>query len=173
MSRVSGRTLAEAWPSLDETWKHQYVEFVTNVCVSLHLLESDTIGGVDGKGVEQQHLFGYDEEKQTDPPILQQKCERLGMNCSKFFFCHLDLGPVNLIVEDVPISGRVEWLRTKAIISVGLDIPEEFAGSDDLSWWRSQLQDSLGEQGFSHCTDEWVSMKKQSLPEEEREAFGT
>ncbi|KAJ5702807.1 hypothetical protein N7488_010355 [Penicillium malachiteum] len=144
MSRVPGRTLAEAWPSLDETWKHRYVEFVTKVCVSLQLLERDKIGGVDGNGIEQQHLFGYNEEKQTDPPILQQKCERLGMDCSKFFFCHLDLGPVNLIVEDVPTSGRVgfidwesagffprEWLRTKAIISAGLDTPEEFAGSDD------------------------------------------
>ncbi|KAJ5728693.1 uncharacterized protein N7483_003201 [Penicillium malachiteum] len=159
MSRVPGRTLAEAWPSLDETWKHRYVESVISVCVSLQLLERDKIGGVDGNGVEQQDLFGYGEEKHPDPQSLQQRCELLGMDCSKYVFCRLDLGPVSLIVEDVPTSGRVgfidwesagffprEWLRTKAIVSVGLDIPEELSGSDDPSWWR--LQRALGEQGI-------------------------
>ncbi|KAJ6013924.1 hypothetical protein N7540_008515 [Penicillium herquei] len=160
-TRVPGRTLAEAWPSLDKTWKHLYVESVAGICESLQLIEGEKLGDVDGNGSTQNYLFGCNEEKTSDSQVQLEKCRALGMDCSKFIFCHLDLGPVNIMVEEVPESGRIGiidwenagffprvWLRTNVNASVGLNIPEEFAGSDDRTWWRYQLQTSLEKEDF-------------------------
>ncbi|KAJ5545522.1 hypothetical protein N7461_007826 [Penicillium sp. DV-2018c] len=51
LSRVPGRTLANAWPTLDERWKHHYVNAVVKICETLERWKGDRIGGVDGKKV--------------------------------------------------------------------------------------------------------------------------
>ncbi|KAJ5457806.1 hypothetical protein N7475_009194 [Penicillium sp. IBT 31633x] len=51
-SRVPGRTLGEAWPSLEKEWKHRYVNAIVKVCETLASWKSDTLRGVDGTAPE-------------------------------------------------------------------------------------------------------------------------
>lgn len=60
MTRVPGRTLAVAWPTLDDAWKHHYVEEVVNICETLVGWESPMFGGVDGKNLTDHHLIDRD-----------------------------------------------------------------------------------------------------------------
>lgn len=107
VSRVPGRTLADAWPTLNENWRHRYVNAVVGICESLQLLEGDKLGGVDGKNIPEKYLIEDGAVEDYCPQNLQRGCESMGMDCSKLVFYHADLGPGNIIVEDVPESGTV------------------------------------------------------------------
>ena len=114
ITRVPGRTLAVAWPTLDEAWKYHYVEEVVKICETLTGWERPTFGGVDGKHMPEHYLAKRPEDYITNPydrdfrpQELTENCQMLGMDCSTFVLYHADLGPVNIIVEDVPRSGTV------------------------------------------------------------------
>lgn len=49
---MPGRTLGEAWPSLEKEWKHRYVNAIVKVCETLASWKSDTLRGVDGTAPE-------------------------------------------------------------------------------------------------------------------------
>ncbi|CAG8091182.1 unnamed protein product [Penicillium salamii] len=165
LSRVPGRTLANAWPTLDEKWKHHYVNAVVKTCETLECWKGDTIGGVDGKNIPEQYLIKYGADYNYDAENLRQACESMGMDCSEFVFYHADLGPGNIIVEDIPDIGSIgiidwetagyfprAWIRTKFRISSGLDLPSSV---EDEHWWRWEVQESLGVRGFEDFSKEW------------------
>ncbi|KAJ6179352.1 hypothetical protein N7519_009813 [Penicillium mononematosum] len=167
MGRVPGRTLAEAWPTLEEKWKFHYVDAVVKICQTLEGWKGNMLGGVDGNHIPEQYLIKNGGEHNFHPESLRQTCESIGMDCSEFVFCHPDLGPGNIIVEDVPRVGSVGiidweiagyyprgWIRTKFRICSGLDIPNPMK---EQHWWRREVQKSLGEHGFEDYSEKWGS----------------
>jgi hypothetical protein len=168
LSRVQGRTLGDAWPTLDEQWRHHYMNTIVDVCKFLGRRERDMLCGVDGKNALEPLLVKYGAEEDYSPGNLQKGCESMGMDCSKFVFYHADLGPGNIIVEDVPKTGSVGiidwelagyfprgWIRTKFRISRGLNLPD--SATDNPTEWRAGVQELLGDHGFEHYTSQWVS----------------
>ncbi|KAL2812129.1 hypothetical protein BDW59DRAFT_155374 [Aspergillus cavernicola] len=168
LSRVLSRTLAKAWPNLDEKWKHHYVSAVASICKSLEAWKSDTLGGVDGKNVPEQYLIKDGAVENYDPQNLLKGCKLMGMDCSEFAFYHADLGPGNIVVEDIPKNGTIGiidwevagffpkgWIRTKFRISSGLNLPDSV--TDNQHWWRWEVQKSLEELGFQDYSSEWMS----------------
>ncbi|KAJ5543198.1 hypothetical protein N7535_005627 [Penicillium sp. DV-2018c] len=152
LSRVPGRTLADAWPTLDGKWRDHYMNAVVRICEFLASREGDTLCGVDGKNVLEPWLIKYGLEKDYSPYNLQQGCEALG----------------NIIVEDIPTVGSVGiidwevagffprgWVRTKFRISGGLNLPD--SATDIPQEWRSGVQKLLGAQGFEDYTSQFVS----------------
>lgn len=134
------------------------------ICLILASWQADKLGGVDGRNVPELYLVSsedfdkYGLDSDCDSQKVHQVCDRLGMDCSKFVLCHADLGPGNIIVENVPEAGTVgiidwevagffpkEWIRTKFRISGGLNLPD--SATDPLEW-RHEVQKSLGEHGF-------------------------
>jgi hypothetical protein len=107
LSRVRGRTLADAWPTLNEAWRNHYTNAIVSACRFLESPESDKICGVDGKNLFDPFFIKHGAKEDYSPPNLQQGCKLMGMDCSKFVFYHADLAPGNIIVEDVPESGVV------------------------------------------------------------------
>lgn len=167
LSRVPGRILANAWPTLDEKWKRHYVNAVVKVCETLESWKGDRIAGVDGRSIPEQYLVKYGADYNYDTENLRQACESMGMDCSEFVFYHADLGPGNIIVEDIPETGSVGiidweiagyfprgWIRTKFLISSGLDLPSSV---EDKHWWRWEVQEALGRRGFEDFSNEWES----------------
>lgn len=168
LSRVRGRTLADAWSTLDGKWRDHYMNAVVRICKFLASREGDKLCGVDGRNVLEPWLIKYGVEKKYSPHNLQQGCEAMGMDCSKFVFYHADLGPGNIIVEDIPTVGSVGiidwevagffprgWVRTKFRISSGLNLPD--SATDIPQEWRSGVQKLLGDQGFEDYTSQFVS----------------
>lgn len=157
---MPGRTLANAWPTLDEKWKRHYVNAVVRVCETLESWKGDRIGGVDGKGIPEQYLVKCGADYNYDAENLLKACESMCMDCFDFVFYHADLGPGNIIVEDIPETGSVGiidweiagyfprgWIRTKFLISSGLDLPSSV---EDEHWWRWEVQEALGRRGFEN-----------------------
>ena len=125
------------------------------------------IGGVDGKSIPNQYLIKYGAQHDYNPEKFRQSCQSKGMDCSEFVFYHADLGPGNIIVENVPKTGSVgiidwetagyfprAWIRTMFRISSGLDLP---ISGNEAHWWRWEVQKSLGEHGFEDCSETWES----------------
>ena len=90
------------------------------------------------------------------------------MDCSDLVFCHADLGPTNIIVEDEPQTGKIgvidfeiagylprDWVRTKFRISSGMNLTP--LASDDQTWLRSKVQKLLGEEGFKDFSKAYMS----------------
>lgn len=168
LSRVQGRTLREAWPTLDAAWRHHYMNAIADACKFLGRLECDMLCGVDGKNALEPLLIKNGAEQDYSPANLQQGCESMGMDCSKFVFYHNDLAPENIIVEDIPKTGSVGiidweisgyfprgWIRTKFRICRGLNLPD--TATDNPLEWRAGVQELLGEHGFEHYTPQWAS----------------
>jgi hypothetical protein len=168
LSRVRGRTLANAWPTLDEKWRDHYMNAVVSICKFLESRENDMLSGVDGKNVLEPFLIKYGAKEDYSPHNLLQGCELMGMDCSKFVFYHADLGPGNIMVEDTPETGTVGiidwevagffprgWIRTKFRISSGLNLPDSV--TDNPIEWRSGVQKLLGMHGFEDYSTEFES----------------
>ncbi|KAL2840372.1 hypothetical protein BJX68DRAFT_246745 [Aspergillus pseudodeflectus] len=167
LSRVTGRTLADAWPTLDKKWRCHYVNTLVDICESLAAYKGSMIGGVDGQHIPESYLIANGTVENFNPQNLLEACRTMGMDCSEFVFYHADLGPGNIIVEETPTTGMVGiidwelagffprgWIRTKFRISRGLNLPESV---EDPHWWRSEAQKLLGERGFEDFTQEWVN----------------
>ncbi|KAJ5135372.1 uncharacterized protein N7515_004650 [Penicillium bovifimosum] len=168
LSRVRGRTLANAWPTLNKEWRDHYMDAVVSVCKFLGSLESDMLSGVDGKNVLEPFLIKYGAKEDYSSHNLLQGCESMNMDCSKFVFYHADLGPGNIMVEETPETGVVGiidwevagffpkgWIRTKFRISSGLDLPDSV--TDNPTEWRSGVQNLLGVHGFEDYSTEFVT----------------
>lgn len=168
LERVPGWTLADAWPSLDESWRQHYVNAVVNICKNLADWEGHVFGGVDGKNIPEQYLVKNKDVKDYGAENLQKGCQAMSMSCSSFVFYHSDLGPGNIIVETDPKQGTVGiidweaagyfprgWVRTKFRISSGMDLPTSV--TDEPTWWRSEVQKLLGVNGFEDYSEAWTS----------------
>ncbi|KAF9733830.1 hypothetical protein PMIN06_010471 [Paraphaeosphaeria minitans] len=164
LERLPGRTLADAWPSLTMEWRRFYVAAVVRICKEMAEWEGKLLSGVDGQDIPEYYLQPKGVDNFTS---LQDICSIIGMDCSKFYFYHADLGPGNIIVEYEPESGTIGiidleiagyfprgWIRTKFRISSGMDLPASSKEEDPL-WWRRHVQMALGADGFEDFTEEW------------------
>ncbi|AEO60408.1 hypothetical protein MYCTH_2120439 [Thermothelomyces thermophilus ATCC 42464] len=164
-SRIPGKTLAEAWPSMDESTKEYYVSRIAGICTELAAWTGDGIHGVDGRNLSDLYLTPLHGIEDMSPQNLLRNCANFGMDCSQFVFYHCDLGPGNIIIDpgersfgvvDWEMAGFVprEWIRTKVRVSSGLDLH----GDDDESRqdWRRRLQGRLGQDGFPEIADRWM-----------------
>jgi hypothetical protein len=165
LSGLTGQTIEEAWPNIDEAVKQHYVSRVANICKELALWQADSISGVDGQHLSDLYLTQLGLPKDCSPRNLLNNCKVLGMDCSAFIFYHCDLGPSNIIVNqgsvgiiDWETAGFVpkEWVRTKCRISSGMDLP----GSDQESRgdWRKRVQKRLKKEGFQEIAHQWMAL---------------
>ncbi|KAF2757255.1 hypothetical protein EJ05DRAFT_60594 [Pseudovirgaria hyperparasitica] len=165
LSRVPGRTLADAWPTLNEAWRQYYVTAVTEICKEMQEWTADRLSGVDGRNIPEQYLVKSRTAKDYSPGSLEKGCRAMAMDCSSFVFYHADLGPGNIIVENDPNSGTVGivdwetagyfprgWIRTKFRICSGMDLS---SSTDNPVRWRSEVQRSLGANGFEDYSSAW------------------
>ncbi|KZF24034.1 hypothetical protein L228DRAFT_281148 [Xylona heveae TC161] len=173
--RLPGRTLAEAWPTLDSYWRQKYVDAIAGICNYLATLKHDRLVGVDGKRLPEYFLANGEQPEDFDPEKLSKTCQGMGMNCSEFVFYHADLGPTNIIVETKPQHGTIGiidwenagffpkgWVRTKFRLCMGMDLSGDV---EDPSEWRSMVQQSLGKIGFEDYAIawfEWLKIRMQS-----------
>lgn len=167
LSKLSGKTLTEAWPNLDEIARQHCVSQVVKICKELATWVGDTISGVDGEQLSDRFL-GSRPGLPVDcsPQTLRGNSEAVGMDCSAYLFYHCDLGPGNIIVRDLgdPLgiidwetAGFVpkEWIRTKFCVSSGLDLPGD--DQDSRVDWRRRVQRELGKEGFVEMAEEWMA----------------
>ncbi|KAI1198913.1 hypothetical protein F5X97DRAFT_298108 [Nemania serpens] len=168
MRRLPGRTLDRAWPTLDESWKRYYVHAVVGICQEMAEWKGDQVGGVDKQCVPEHFLVTPPGSKMFG--LVPAGCEAIGMDCSSVVFCHADLGPTNIIVEDEPKSGKLGiidfeisgyfprgWIRTKFRISGGMDLSA--SASTCPTWWRSEMQKALGDRGFEDYSQAWMEWR--------------
>lgn len=171
LSRLTGQTLIEAWPNLDEAMKQHYVSRVVNICKELAVWQADCISGVDGKHLSDRFLTRKGLRKDFSPRNLLINCKDLGMDCSAFIFYHCDLGPGNIIVN--PTEGSIgiidwetagfvpkEWIRSKFRISSGMDLPG--CDQDSRVDWRRRVQRKLEKEGFPDIVEQWMTWWKKS-----------
>jgi hypothetical protein len=104
LMRVSGRTLADAWPTLNEDWRQNYVKAVVNICKNLAEWTADKLSGVDGRDIPEQYLVKNRTAKDYSPGKFEKGCKAMAMDCSSFVFYRADLSPGNIIVENDPIQ---------------------------------------------------------------------
>ncbi|KAF7871875.1 hypothetical protein EAF04_003982 [Stromatinia cepivora] len=166
LSRLTGKTLTEAWPNIDEAMKQHYVSRVAGICKELAVWQGDGISGVDGQHLSDRFLTRLQLPNDCSPENLLNNCKEVEMDCSTFVFYHCDLGPGNIIVDavegsigiiDWETAGFVpkEWIRTKFCISSGLDLP----GDDQESRvdWRRRVQRQLEKEGFPEIAERWMA----------------
>jgi len=164
LSRLTGQTLIEAWPNMDEAMKQHYVSRVANICKELAVWQADGISGVDGQHLSDRFLTRLGLPKDCSPRNLLNNCKDLGMDCSTFVFYHCDLGPGNIIVTEGSIgiidwetAGFVpkEWIRTKFCVSSGMDLPG--GDQDSRVDWRRRVQRQLEKKGFPEIGERWMT----------------
>ncbi|TPX14898.1 uncharacterized protein E0L32_005007 [Thyridium curvatum] len=99
VSRVPGRSVADAWRGLSEHEKEHCVVCVGEICEELSAWGSDAMTGVDGAQLPESFLDMFHNPHDFRPETLQENCSQLGMGCDTFVFCHCDLGPYNIMVD--------------------------------------------------------------------------
>lgn len=168
LQRLPGQTLDAAWPKLNAYWRSRYANTVVAICQEMARWEGESFGGVDGGGIPERHLIKNRANEDFSSKNLLTGCLELGMDCSKFVFAHLELGPANLIVEEEPKEGTIgvidfevagyvprEWIRTKFRVSSALDLSA--SRTTDPHSWRKKVQECLGQVGFPDVTNSWCS----------------
>ncbi|MCJ1395219.1 hypothetical protein MMC18_008102 [Xylographa bjoerkii] len=166
LSRLTGQTLIEAWPNMDEAMKQHYVLRVVDICKEMAVWQADSISGVDGQYLSDRFLTRFGLPEDCSPRNLLDNCKDLGMDCSTFLFYHCDLGPGNIIVNsaegsigiiDWETAGFVpkEWIRTKFCISSGMDLPD--GDQESRVDWRKRVQRQLEKEGFPEIAEQWMT----------------
>ncbi|PGH13840.1 hypothetical protein AJ79_03408 [Helicocarpus griseus UAMH5409] len=171
--RVSGRTLMDAWVSLSAEWRRYYIGAIVQVCKEAAAWKGDALAGVDGQCIPERYLTKIGGVKDFSPESLQRICRGLGMDCANYVFYHADLGPGNIIVEDVPKLGTIGiidwevagffpwgWIRTKFRLCSGMDFEPEVTDhpdvADETCCWRREVQRLLGAHGLEDFSGEWM-----------------
>jgi hypothetical protein len=165
LTRLPGRNLNDAWPSLSEDWRQYYARAVAKICISMADWKGNTIGGVDSQGIPEGYLIptGPPRWEDYDAAKLQEVCKTIGTDYLNPVFQHADLGPGNIIVDgehvgviDWEIAGYFpkEWIRTKFHISWGINLPS--SATDHTTRWREEVIKELkNNSGFEQCIDRW------------------
>ncbi|KAK3333073.1 hypothetical protein B0T19DRAFT_417073 [Cercophora scortea] len=171
VSRVSGRTLQDAWPSMNEPTRQHYVSLVAQICDTMATWKGNLIAGVDGRHLpERRWTSDCDVPYNFEPPYLVELLKSMGMDTSASpVFYHTDLGPGNILVEpekrsiaiiDWETAGYVtrEWVRTKFLLSSGMDFATEDWSPDPS--WRFADAARLGEMGYADACEGWRAVFK-------------
>lgn len=172
LTRVPGRTLDVAWPSLSQKDKDMYVDVVAEKISEMARWKGTRIGGIRaGEGVMENLLMPRDGD--GDYSKVADTCRALGMDWERTVFYHCDLNPTNIMVEmkpskkigiiDFEAAGFVpcEWVRTRfaasKLMSWGMD-------TEDGRKWQKHVHRRLGELGFTHC-NAWKAWSEQNHDE--------
>jgi len=168
LSKVPGRTLTEAWPTMDDERREHCVKAVANICNNLAECHGRRIGGIDGNQLHDPFLVKRKAEKDFSHENLLRSCKELNMHGTTFHFFHCDLGPGNLLIDDNGSLGVIdwemagyvpkEWIRTRFRISSGMDLPVESPG--EKVDWRRRMQIQLGNEGYHDVANIWESWWK-------------
>lgn len=169
ISRVPGKTLKLAWTSMSEPDREACIDRVADIIEELTAHTSDTISGVEGSHLSETYLACSDTNFSPEHHLLA--CQVCKMDDSEFLFYHCDLGPQNIMYDDLSnkisiidwdTAGYVprQWFRTKACVSAGLDFSDGYEG--DSTEWRARLQRKLGERGFEERAEEWMAWRQTS-----------
>ncbi|GAM88508.1 hypothetical protein ANO11243_065410 [Dothideomycetidae sp. 11243] len=183
VTRVPGKTLDVVWPSYNDDEKHRCVARVTDIIEELARWRSDSIVGIDGAQFAEPWLdmqLKHRAVHNYSPEAMQEVCEKLGMDCSTFVFCHCDLGPYNIIIDGSPekvgiidweMAGYapLAWIRTKFGVSWALEFdwrpdedPTQPSTRRRQKEWRILMAQHLGEMGFPEVMDTWELRLKES-----------
>lgn len=164
LSKLSGQTLSDIWPTMTASTKDTVVDRIAAICESLSAWTGNAISGVDGHHLSDSFLVKRSSNDLGSHALLQN-CQGQGMDCSSLVFYHCDLGPGNIIVGpqnsigiiDWETAGFVprEWIRTKFRISSGMDLPLE--GATERTEWRRRVSQRLQEMGFQDVAGGWAS----------------
>ncbi len=163
LSRLPDQTLAEAWPTMDETLRLYYVGCVAGICKSIAKWKGDSISSVDGRELADAYLARNGSPNSFAPQKLLEHCTRMGMNTSsKPVLYHGDLGPTNILVDPLRVPLQLSTGRRRDMsrgsgrgqkfhLSSGMDFPntEESWKSD----WRRLVARKLGELGSEEVVD--------------------
>lgn len=68
-SRLAGQTLSEAWPTIGEAVKQQYVSRIIDICKELAMWQADSISGVDNQYLSDRYLTRLNLPKDCSPGI--------------------------------------------------------------------------------------------------------
>ena len=163
MKRLPGRTLDEAWLTLDEKWRNHYISSIVDAYIEMAIWKGLKIGGVDGQLASELYLT----DRENNCNVIPQTCEKLGMDCSDLVFNHPDLGPTNIIVEEKPISGKIGlidfegagffprgWIRTKFRVGTGLNLTT--TSDERAPEWRRLVQKALEAKGFEEHAQAFI-----------------
>ncbi|KAJ0158028.1 hypothetical protein CTA2_12464 [Colletotrichum tanaceti] len=181
-SRLPGRTLEEAWPTMTESEREPCADRIVTICKEPISRggKRDAICGVDGAHIGEtwmapprQHVLDYSPQAQL------AYCSELGMDHSDLVFQQNDMAPQNIIVDvsrtgeeaigiiDWEMAGFVpmDWIRTKFRVCFAWDF--DFAGNDveksrDM---RERVQQKLGQEGFCDVREAYLARWKASGPE--------
>ncbi len=168
LSRPRGKTLGEAWPSLDEAAKEHCVSRVVEICKEVSVWRAECISGVDGRDLLDLDLARRKRVAQCNPVTLESNCKAMRMDCSAFVFYHCDLAPCNLMllaggtlaIIDWETAGFVprDWIRTKFRVSSGLNMPG--FDHDSRVDWRRRVEGAMRKEGFRDLSERWVLWRR-------------
>lgn len=150
LTRVPGRTLTVAWPTLSTEEQEYYPKAIVDSCKIMAEWKGDAICGVGGKNIPEYYLSprrprGSADPEDFSPESLKASCLAMDMDCSSFCFYHADLNPENIIVDDKrigiidwEIAGYVPrgWIGTKFLVSAAMHLTEDTA---DLAYHQYKL----------------------------------
>lgn len=118
LKRIDGETLQRAWPSLSHNQRHHIAEQVAHHCETLAKETSDKLETVTGCGILDQYLLPGRPVSAPSwkpipfPPLSKAKAKAylLPMDAGeKFYFCHADLSPTNIMVLEGSVTGIIDW----------------------------------------------------------------
>lgn len=167
-TRILGRTLHLAMPSLDDKWRKHYARSIVDAIKEMAKLKGNAICGVDGKNLWNIAFSPYVKED-TDgldhdfnPEAYLRHLQKMKIDCSSFVFHHIDLNMENIIIEDEPEKGTIgiiDWMSGGYvppgwILTSILATPFVFKPS-----WTALLVPLLEAEGFTEHTEGYLSVE--------------
>jgi hypothetical protein len=86
---MPGKTLAEAWPSMEEVIRECCVSRVAGICKELAAWTGDGIHCVDGRNLSDRYLTSLHDVEDLSTQNLLRNCTKIGMDCSTNFLLPL------------------------------------------------------------------------------------
>lgn len=74
LSRLTGQTLSQAWPNMNEAIKQHYISHVVNICSELAVWQADIIGGIECWYLSESYLTQLGQPKDFSPRNLLDNC---------------------------------------------------------------------------------------------------
>ncbi|CAG8932525.1 unnamed protein product [Penicillium salamii] len=168
MTRLKGRPLSEAWPTMSQTDKERVASQTAEYLKQLRELHSDRMECLGGHPLYDAFLFGSaygvghgplssDDELWAEmskslthvPGEVQVKLRERLPTAAPYTFTHGDLTDVNIMVEDGHLVGIIDW---------------EAAGYFPVWWEFAGLSIGLGQVDV-----EWKQTLRRYMPPEDRE----
>ncbi len=157
--RISGKTLSDAWPTMNDEQKEHYVGLIVDrIIVPLAEHRGDAIIGVDGNWFTEPLMASPWPNTSLHPEVLKFNCQDMGLDTSDLvLFAAAALAPESIIIapdgaigidnlEGVGYAPR-SWISTQLLVWGALlrDGPSNRTG---LTEYRDFLAYELRKKGF-------------------------